>query len=106
MITMNINLDTHRHRQTDQRALDEIIQRPSLRAGSPTENLSVRPSDSPGRFCRRIKTRNCRVGQTHARTHYVNLYIRYVSATLQSATLTASCSSAAAFSSQDPPFLH
>ena len=32
------------HRQTDQRALVEIIQRPSVRAGSPVENLSVRPS--------------------------------------------------------------
>ncbi len=47
------------HRQTDQRALVEIIQRPSVRAGSPVENLSVRfPNpDCPGRFCRRIKTR-------------------------------------------------
>jgi hypothetical protein len=71
MITMNINLDTRidpqpallqflilgpvpykipvtdrliAHRQTDQRALVEIIQRPSVRAGSPVENLSVRPS--------------------------------------------------------------
>ncbi len=32
------------HRQTDQRALVEIIQRPSVRAGSPVENLSVRPT--------------------------------------------------------------
>ncbi len=30
--------------------------------------LSVRPSDCPGRFCRRIKTQNRRVRQTHART--------------------------------------
>jgi len=70
MITMNINLDTRidpqpallflipgpvpykipvtdrltAHRQTDQRALVQIIQRPSVRAGSPVENLSVRPS--------------------------------------------------------------
>jgi hypothetical protein len=61
------------HRQTDQRALVEIIQRPSVWAGSPIQNLSVRPSDCPGRFRRRIKTRNCRV----SRTHVVNLYIRF-----------------------------
>jgi hypothetical protein len=93
MITMNTNLDTRTdpqpallqflipgpvpykipvtdrltaHRQTDQRALVEIIQRPSVRAGSPVENLSVCPSDCPGRFRRRIKTRNCRV--THRQT--------------------------------------
>jgi hypothetical protein len=35
------------HRQTDQRALVEIIQRPSVRTGSPVENLSVRPSVRP-----------------------------------------------------------
>jgi hypothetical protein len=108
MITMNTNLDTRvdpqpallqflipgpvpykipvtdrltAHRQTDQRALVEIIQRPCVRAGSAVEIcLSVRPSDCPGRFCRRIKTRNRRIRQTDARTDgrtdYVNLYIR------------------------------
>jgi hypothetical protein len=35
------------HRQTDQRALVEIIQRPSVRAGSPIE-LSVRPTVRAG----------------------------------------------------------
>jgi hypothetical protein len=40
------------HRQTDQRALVGIIQRPSVRAGSPIQNLSVRPSDCPGGFRR------------------------------------------------------
>jgi hypothetical protein len=60
----DMNLDTHRHRQTDQRALVEIIQRPSVWAGSPIQNLSVRPSDCPGRFCRWIKTQNRRVRQT------------------------------------------
>jgi hypothetical protein len=75
MITMNTNLDTRTdpqpallqflipgpvpykipvtdrltaHRQTDQRALVEIIQRPSVRAGSPVENLSVRPTVRAG----------------------------------------------------------
>jgi hypothetical protein len=36
------------HRQTDQRALVEIIQRPSVRAGSPIQNLSVRPTVRAG----------------------------------------------------------
>ncbi len=36
------------HRQTDQRALVEIIERPSVRAGSPVENLSVRPTVRAG----------------------------------------------------------
>jgi hypothetical protein len=36
------------HRQTDQRALVEIIQRPSVRAGSPVENLSVCPTVRAG----------------------------------------------------------
>jgi hypothetical protein len=39
------------------------------RTGSAIENA--------GRFRRRIKARNCRVGRTDARTHQVNLYIRY-----------------------------
>jgi hypothetical protein len=75
MITMNTNLDTRidpqpaflqflipgpvpykipvtdrltAHRQTDQRALVEIIQRPSIRAGSAIENLSVWASSAGG----------------------------------------------------------
>jgi len=71
----DINLDTHHHRQTDQRALVEIIQRPSVWAGSPMQNLSVRPSDCPGRFCRSIKTQNRRVRQTDARTHGLREFI-------------------------------
>jgi hypothetical protein len=68
------------HRQTDQRALVEIIQRPSVRAGSPVENLSVRPSVRPtvragsaGGLKRGTVASD---GRTHARTHQVNLYIR------------------------------
>jgi hypothetical protein len=61
------------HRQTDQRALVEIIQRPSVRAGSPIQNLSVRPSVRPGRFRRRIKTQNCRV--THRQTDALSEFI-------------------------------
>jgi hypothetical protein len=69
MITMNINLDTHRHWLTDQRALVEIIQRPSVRAGSPIKNLAVRPSDCLSWFCRRIKTQNALLdGRTDAQT--------------------------------------
>jgi hypothetical protein len=37
------------------------------RTGSAIENA--------GRFCRRIKTRNCRVGQTHGRTHALREFI-------------------------------
>ncbi len=43
--------------------------------GSAIENLFVRPSDCPGRFCRSIKTRNRRVGRTDARTHALSEFI-------------------------------
>jgi len=54
-----INLDTHRHRLTDRSQTDwpasvgrnytEAVC-PTVRAGSPIQILSVRPSDCPGRF--------------------------------------------------------
>jgi hypothetical protein len=81
----DINLDTHRHRLTDRSLTDwpasvgrnytEAVC-PTVRAGSPIQILSVRPSDCPGRFCRWIKTQNRRVRRTDARTDAVNLYIR------------------------------
>jgi hypothetical protein len=81
----DINLDTHRHRLTDRSQTDwpasvgrnytEAVC-PTVRASSPIQILSVRPSDCPGRFCRWIKTQNRRVRRTEARTDVVNLYIR------------------------------
>ncbi len=87
----DINLDTHRHRQTDRSLTDwpasvgqnytEAVcpgrfshtksvcpfVRPTVRAGSAGE------SDCPGRFRRRIKTRNCHV--THRQTDALREFI-------------------------------
>ncbi len=45
-----------------------------LSGPNPVFLIPFSKSDCPGRFCQRIKTRNCRV--TDRQTHYVNLYIK------------------------------